>query len=391
MKKLRLLAIILTAIFNYINVQAQDVAVFTSGADGFKSYRIPAIVKLPKDGLLAFCEGRVNGAADFGNVKIVLKKSLDNGKTWGPLSVVVSNDTLQAGNASPVVDLSDPAYPKGRIFLFYNTGNVSENKIRKGLGVREVWYKTSIDGGVSWSASVNITLQVHKPKQPSFNTAYNFTEDWRSYANGPGHAVQFVSGKYKGRIYVAANHSAGQPLPRYADGRAHGFYTDDHGKTFKLSDDITTPGGNEAMAVVLSNNKLMINARNQLGNVRERIVAVSSNGGKSWDTTYFDHNLPDPVCQGSILNIGQLKGKAVLAFCNAADTSGRDNLTLRISFDEGKTWAISKLIAKSPEGYKGDYSAYCDLVKLSDSSIGVYYEKNNYKEIMFRAVDWKKD
>lgn len=389
MKNLSLLAILLLTVFGYKNLKAQDIPVYTAGTDGFKSFRIPAITKLPNGNLLAFCEGRVNGSGDFGNVKIVLKRSTDNGKTWGALKVVVSNDTLQAGNASPVVDLTDPAFPKGRIFLFYNTGNVPENKIRQGLGLREVWYKTSTDNGQTWSNPVNITLQVHKPKQPKFNPAYNFQEDWRSYANGLGHAVQFPSGKYKGRIYVAANHSAGEPKPHYADGRANGFYTEDHGKTFKLSDDVPVPGGNESMATVLSGNKLMLNIRNQSGNIKARIVAVSSNGGKSWDTTYFDRQLPDPVCQGSILTIGQEKGKSIVAFCNDADTTRRDNLTLRISFDEGKTWTINKVIAKSPAGYQGDYSAYSDLVKLLATQIGVLYEKDNYKEIVFREIDWK--
>lgn len=389
MKRVILALILAIILSGAANVQAQDVPVFTSGTEGFKSFRIPAIIKLTDGSLLAFAEGRVDGMNDFGNIKIVTKKSIDGGKTWGPLKIAVINNSLQAGNPSPVVDLTDPAYPKGRIFLFYNTGNASESKVRKGQGLREVWYKTSADGGDSWSAPVNITLQVHRPKQPQINAAYNFAEDWRSYANGPGHAVQFASGKYKGRIYVAANHSAGEPQSHYADGRAHGFYTDDHGKTFKLSDNINTPGGNEAMAVTLSGNKLMINARNQLGNIRERIVAISNNGGENWDTTYFDPQLPDPVCQGSILNIGKVKGKAVLAFCNAADTVKRDNLTLRISFDEGKTWPISKVIAKNPAGEIDGYSAYSDIVKLSDTHIGVLYEKNGYKEIVFQDVSWK--
>lgn len=371
--------------------QTTGVPVFVSGTEGYKTFRIPAIIKAPSGDLLAFCEGRVNGAGDFGNVKIVLKHSEDNGKTWSGLQVVASNDTLQTDNAAPIVDLSDPAYPRGRIFLFYNTGNVSEVKLRQGLGVREVWYKTSVDNGKTWSDAVNITLQVHKPKQPNFNKDYNFVEDWRSYANTPGHAIQLVSGKYKNRIYVAANHSAGAPKRRYADGRAFGYYTDDHGKTFKISDDVPMPGGNEVMATELSDSHVMLNARNQLGNVKARIVAISKNGGKNWDTTYYDRQLPDPVCQGSIVNMGQKHGKSVLAFCNDADTSRRDNLTLRISYDEGKTWPFSKVIAKSPDGYKGDYSGYSDLVKLSNSTVGLFYESNNYKEIVFKKVDWKKE
>src|SRR5690606_24703914 len=215
------LALLLASIAGF--AQGNAVTVFESGQEGYQSFRIPAIIRLSDGDLLAFAEGRVNGAADFGHVNIVMKKSKDNGRTWGKLQVVAINDTLQAGNAAPVVDLTDPAYPKGRIFLFYNTGDKPEGEIRKGSGTREVWYKTSVDGGTTWSAPVNITAQVKKP-------------DWRSYANTPGHAMQFSCGKYKGRIYVAANHSAGDPQPHFKDYQAHGFYTDDHGKTFHLSE-----------------------------------------------------------------------------------------------------------------------------------------------------------
>lgn len=387
MKK-SILSILICLLVGAVYAQQQEVTVFKSGADGYKSFRIPAIVKAPNGELLAFAEGRVNGSGDFGNIQIVSKRSADGGKTWGALQVVASNDTLQTGNAAPVVDRTDPAYPKGRLFLFYNTGNAPENMVRKGNGLREVWYKTSTDNGLSWSAPVNITLQVHKPKQPQVNSSYNFNEDWRSYANTPGHAIQLAAGKYKGRIYIAANHSAGEPQKHYADGRAFGYYTDDHGKTFKLSDEVSFPGANENMAVELSGNKLMMNIRNQSGNIKQRIIAVSSNGGQTWDTTYFDAKLPDPVCQGSILNLGKSKGKAIIAVCNDADTLHRDNLVLRVSFDEGKTWKQNHVIAKSPEGYKGDYSAYSDLVAVDQKQIGILYEKDDYKQIVFTRYDW---
>ncbi len=388
MKKLIIYILVSLSGIITANGQNKEVPVFVSGTDGFRSFRIPAIVKAPNGSLLAFCEGRLNGAGDFGNIKIVMKRSLDNGQTWGKIQIVATNDTLQTDNAAPVVDMTDPAYPKGRLFLFYNTGNVSESRLRKGQGVREVWYKTSVDNGLSWSAPVNITLQVHKPKQPNFNKAYNFSEDWRSFANTPGHAIQFVAGRYRGRIYIAANHSAGEPQKNYADGRAFGYYTDDHGKTFKISEDVNMPGGNEVMAAELSGNRLMMNIRNQLGNVKQRIIAISNDGGKSWNTTHFDPHLPDPVCQGSILNIGG-KTEKTLAVCNDADTSNRNNLTLRISFDEGRSWKINKLIAKAPERYNGDYSAYSDLIKLSGTTVGIFYEKDGYKQIVFTTVNWK--
>ncbi|WP_205410034.1 sialidase family protein [Flavihumibacter solisilvae] len=388
MMKRAVLILMLVATVFAAHSQQEGTAVFVSGNEGHKSYRIPAVIGLRNGTLLAFCEGRVHGAGDFGDINIVLKKSTDKGRTWGRMETVVDYDTLQAGNPAPVVDYTDPLYPSGRIFLFYNTGNNHEGEVRKGRGVREVWYKTSTDGGNTWSDPVNITTQVHHPKQPSFNSAYNSAKDWRSYANTPGHALQFSSGKYKGRIYVAANHNAGDPQKQFSDYKAHGFYTDDHGKTFQLSEDVSFEGGNEAMAAVASDGRLIMNIRNQKGDVRSRIVATSSNGGQSWDTTYFDRNLPDPVCQGSILNIDNGKRKSVLAFCNAADEKKRDNLTLRISYDDGNTWKKNITVAKSPTGAK-DYAAYSDIISISKNEIGVLFENDNYSKIVFKNIKWK--
>ncbi len=373
----------------FLRVAAQEkVPVFVSGMEGHKSYRIPAIIAAPNGDLLAFCEGRVNDAGDFGDINIVLKHSGDKGKTWSHLQTVVDVDSLQAGNPAPVVDLTDPRYPAGRIFLFYNTGNNHEGEVRKGHGLREVWYKTSLDNGHTWSEPVNITAQVHRPEQPAANPSYNFKEDWRSYANTPGHAMQFESGEYKGRIFVAANHSAGDPQSGARDYAAHGFYTDDHGSTFHISETVAVPGSNESTAAELSGSKLMMNSRNQQGHIRARIVSVSSDGGATWDTTYFDHRLIDPVNEGSMLTVGSQNGKNIIAFCNAADTARRDNLTLRISYDDGKTWRKSFVIDKSDDG-KGDYTAYSDIVKISKNTIGILYEKNGYKEIVFTTVQWR--
>ena len=142
------------------------------------------------------------------------------------------------------------------------------------------------------------------------------------------------------------------------------------------------------MAAELSNDRLMINFRNQRGDPRSRIVAISNDGGKNWDSTYFDPRLPDPVCQGSILTIGEKDGKNIIAFCNNADTGLRDNLTLRISFNEGKTWDRHFVIDKSP-GNTDNFTAYSDITRLSQHQIGVLYEKDNYSKIVFTIVDWQ--
>ena len=366
---------------------SSETVVFTSGEDGYKSYRIPAIVRLNNGDLLAFCEGRVDGASDFGNIQIVMKRSSDNGKSWSNLQVIASNGTLQVGNPAPVLDTMNPAYPDGELFLFFNTGDASESEVLKGKGFKQCWYITSTDNGETWSEPTDITPEVFLANRPDIDSVYAHPEDWRYYANTPGHAIQVKKGPYKGRIYVAANHSEGDPQPNGKHYMAHGFYTDDHGKSFSLSNNIAYPGSNESMAVELSNSKMMMNSRNQQGNVKARIVTLSHDGGTTWEEPTFDMALPDPVCQGSIVSLGENNGQTILAFCNAADTANRNNLTLRISYDEGKSWSKQQLIyGGTVDPDKNDYAAYSDIVATRKGEVGILYEKDNYSKIVYTTV-----
>lgn len=384
------LLLLLTALFLTTRADSQATIVFSSGSEGYRTFRIPAIVEWRKGELLAFCEGRRTGSADFGDIDIVMKRSTDKGRSWSALQVIADVDSLQAGNPAPVVDRLDPAYPQGRLFLFYNTGNADEAAVARGRGLRECHYITSTDGGHTWSEPVNITGQVHRPNRPERNPAYVFPEDWRTYANTPGHALQFTEGPYRGRIYVAANHSAGPPQARFRHYASHGYFTDDHGNRFHLSETVPLPGSNEAMAAELPNGGLLLNARNQAGDIKARILAFSPDGGMRWDSSGYDRSLPDPVCQGSLLNLRQPRNSNWIAFCNPADTARRDRLTLRMSPDAGRSWPVRIPVDQDPDpNSKRDYTAYSDLVELDRRKIGVLYEKDDYRQIVFRAVRWQ--
>ncbi|WP_339869969.1 sialidase family protein [uncultured Algoriphagus sp.] len=377
-------------IFQIPNLFAQETIVYEGGKEGHATYRIPAIVDLPSGELLAFAEGRVNGSNDYGNINLVLKRSENKGKTWSPLQTIVDYDDLQAGNPAPVVDLLDPAYPNGVVYLFYNTGNNHEYDIRMNKGVREVWMIRSLDLGHFWEEPVNITSQVHKPNNPAFNAAYTNPADWRHYANTPGHAFQFQNGAYKGRIYAAANHSQGDAQDEFKDYQAHGFYSDDHGKTFKISESIKFPGSNESIAAELPDGKMIMSTRNQRGDIRSRILAYSEDGGATWSEQYFEESLPDPVCQGSILSFDDESGNTILAHSNNADTEDRNNLTLKISKDLGKTWPDSILIDRKDVPKVKTWTAYSDLVLLDPHTLGILFERDDYKEIVFKWMGWEK-
>jgi sialidase-1 len=367
---------------------AQETLVFEGGKEGHAIYRIPAIISIPTGDLLVFVEGRVNGFDDFGDINLVMKRSSDQGKTWSALQTLVDFDSLQAGNPAPVVDLHDTEYPKGVIYLFYNSGNNHEYDVRLNKGVREVWMIRSLDLGENWEDPVNITAQVHKPNNPYFNPSYINPADWRHYANTPGHAFQFQKGKFKGRIYVAANHSEGNPQANSKDYQAHGFFTDDHGTSFKISESVEIPGSNESIAAELPDDRMIMSIRNQRGDIRQRILAFSEDGGATWSEQYFEPSLIDPVCQGSILSFEDPSGKVILAHSNNADTKNRNNLSLKLSYDQGKTWPKTTLIDGIKNPGKSAYTAYSDLVLLENNQLGIIYEKNNYSKIVFKAISW---
>jgi len=338
-------------------------ALFTNGVGGYACYRIPAIVSNKKGVLFAFAEGRVNNCGDYGNVDILLRISTDNGSHWSPAQKIIDKDQFQAGNSAPVFDFTDPRYPEGRLFLFFNTGNANEYDIRSGIGERKVWYTTSPNMGLDWNAPIEISSQVHFSKQ---NAILN--KDWRAHANTPGHGIQLTKGKYKGRLYIAANHSTGEFKSDASDYQTYGFYSDNHGETWEVSPDINWPSSNEAIATELPNGKLMLNIREQNGQSRRRIVALSDQGGEIWNEVYIDSALVSPVCQSSIISYSNNKETALL-FSGPNSTEKRQKMSIFLSRDNGKTWPVVK------EVYTGA-SAYSDLTILDNNQVGLLYERD---------------
>ena len=370
------------------SVSAQEVQsfseqpLFVNGSAGYSCFRIPAMIKAGNGDLLAFAEGRRYSCNDFGDVDIVLKRSTDHGKTWSMLSVVADNAAMQAGNPAPLLDLKNPSFPQGQLMLLYNTGNNSEHAVRQGQGVREVWIKTSTDHGKTWSTARNITPQVHRPKQPDFNPAYTFPEDWRSYALTPGHAFQINKGNFSGRLIVPANHSAGEPQAGFNEYRTHVLYSDDHGANWALSENVEMPSSNEATGAQLQDGRVMLNIRQQNGEKRQRLIALSEDGGVHWSKVFFDSTLIGPVCQASLLNVQLPNGQEGLLFSNPASRDSRTNLTARLSIDDGQNWSFARSIRLGT-------SAYSDLVQTEQQEIGCLYEHGNSGSIFYAQFNFE--
>ena len=134
--------------------------------------------------------------------------------------------------------------------------------------------------------------------------------------------------------------------------------------------------GDESKVVELIDGSLMVNSRvNESG---FRYIHKSSNQGKFWSSV-ADSALPDPGCNASIIRYTSGKEKSPpnrLLFSNPQSSEKRENLTVRISYDEGKTWSAGKTI------YKGS-SAYSSLCILKNGDIGLLFERDDYHKITF--------
>ena len=346
-------------------VDPEHAEVFSSGKDEYHTYRIPAMVVTPKGAVLAFAEGRKQGAGDAGDIDLLVKRSDDGGRTFSAAQVVWDDGGNTCGNPSPVVDRRT-----GTVWLLmtHNPGDVREKDITPGTAgaTRTVWVTRSDDDGRTWAKPTDITVAVKKP-------------EWTWYATGPGAGIQTASG----RLVIPCDHKRAGDL-----GYAHVIYSDDAGKSWQLGGS-AGPNTNESRVVELSDGRLMLNMRNygvKDAAKRGRAVATSPDGGRTWSEVTHDPVLIEPVCQASLVRgTDAAGGRATFLFANPASAK-REKMTVRLSHDDGKTWPHAKELYAGP-------SAYSDVAVMGDGTILCLYErgeKSPYRSIVLArfGLDW---
>lgn len=343
--------------------------VFVSGQDGYHTYRIPSIIIAPDQSILAFCEGRKNSSADTGEIHLLMKRSVDGGRTWSKQRVLWSDGANTCGNPCPVIDAAS-----GKIFLFmtWNLGSDHAKEMHSGTAVdtRRVFVMTSDDNGETWPAPAEVTGSVKK-------------DEWNWYATGPGVGIQLQNGLYKGRLIIPANHSFSSGNGGNSMG-AHVVYSDDQGETWQISESVH-PLRNESQAVELLDGRVMLNSRSSK---KMRAISLSTDGGETWPERFFDEDLVGTPCQGSLIRYAPNKwtDQNVLIFTNPTDMNKRINLTAKVSYDDGQTWPVARVICSGR-------SAYSCLTTLPDGRIGCLYETGEsrvYEKIVFAefSLDW---
>lgn len=338
-------------------------AVWRSG-DGANTFRIPALIQAADGAVLAFCEARQGSSSDTGNIDLVLRRSEDGGRTFGPSQVLWDDGPNTCGNPCPVVDRRT-----GRILLLAtrNLGHDHESEIIAGTseGTRTVWVLHSDDHGRTWSTPREITATV---KEPS----------WTWYATGPGAGIQLQRGPHAGRLVIPCDHIEADTRKYFS----HALLSDDGGATWRLGGTTPRDQVNECEVAELEDGALLLNMRNYDRAQRTRQQAVSRDGGETWTDQRHVPEQVEPICQASLRRLRWRSAEApgVLLFTNPGSRDGRVALTLRASTDDGATWPRSWLLDPGP-------SAYSCLAVLADGTILCLYEAGGYQELVCRRLE----
>jgi sialidase-1 len=362
----------------------EKTALFSAGAGGYELYRIPGLVATARGTLLAYCEARRKGANDWGSIDVLLRRSNDGGRTWGPPQHVAHRG---------------PRVPKNPAALAKKVGKADDQTVNNPVAIAgrdgtvhllycveysRCFASRSVDDGATWSDPVEIT-EAFEAFRPEY--------DWKVIATGPGHGLALRGG----RLVVPVWLSTGSGNNAHHPSVTATIYSDDQGRTWKRGA-IAVPSTsefvdpNETAAVELADGRVLLNVRNE-SKPNRRLITISPDGAGGWSRPTFQDDLPEPICEASLarLSLSPPSDRNRLLFANpdslepipgrpARPGSGRlrKDVSVRLSYDEGRTWPLVKRL-------EGGLSGYSDLAVAPDGTIFCLYEAASTDTSHFRT------
>ncbi len=332
---------------------SEGVDVFVAGDDNpYTSIRIPCIIKAGKK-LIAVAEGRYKDT-DQGENDLIASISTDDGATWSKPDVIAKSKGATYNNPCLIYDeekkltiLFFQRYPQGvkERTKDIPTGYQDERCIRN--------FVMSTKDGKKWS----------KPKDITRTTKH---DDVTTTCSGPNPGVQIRHGKHKGRLVAPMNEGP------YGHWKVAACYSDDHGKTWKIGEHCAPDSGvNEVSVIETDEGGLLIVSRASKGN--NRMLTYSEDGGETWGEVTPHKDLPSPGfgCQNGMARYSfedqaKLGGKSRIIYSSPAG-GNRANGIIKMSYDNGKTWPVSKGIGNGP-------FAYSVLTYVKPGTMGILYE-----------------
>ncbi|MEV7575405.1 sialidase family protein [Pseudarthrobacter sp. NPDC089323] len=345
------------------------------GRGGYRQYRIPALAVTAQGTLLAAYDGRPNLDDLPSPVDLLVRRSTDSGASWGAQQVVRRGTGLEGfGDPSLLVDAET-----GRIFLFHAAGTrAGFFESTTGMAAED---ESVQHCDLSWSDDDGVTWQ-HRRLTAELKGSTPAGRDITGMFAAAGQGIQVHTGPFRGRLVQQFVLLCGGAI------MAASAYSDDHGASWRLGELIGagTHGAapNENKVVALADGSLLLHSRA----TPRRLAATSTDGGHSWSALVPVEDLPDPSDNGSLSRFDGLPAVEGLATTatdrwllatNNQDSALRRNTVLSLSTDNGGTWGARLVLCPGS-------SAYSTATRLPDGNIGVLYERQGYREIVFTSI-----
>ena len=350
----------------------EKINLFEAGTDGYAHYRVPAITVSAKGTVLVFAEARKSARGDWGTQDIVMRRSDDGGRTWDPPRVIAHVEgEIQQNPVAFAQDLAKPGEVTYNNIVPIADAETGALHFLFCIEYARAYYMRSDDDGQTFSEPVDITATFEQ-----FRDEY----DWKVIATGPGHGIRLSNG----RLLVPVWLSDGTGGHAHRPSIVSVIYSDDDGKTWEPGDvvvrhpDLKNPS--ETLAIELSDGRVMLNIRNESPEHR-RAVSYSADGATGWSAPEFHPELIEPICMGSLVRLSTeaTRGRNRILFANPDSSEPRDpekpegnfkrqNVTVRLSYDEGGSWPVSRPIEPGVSGYS-------DLAVGPDGTIYLIYER----------------
>lgn len=342
--------------------------------DGIKSYRIPALLKTDKGTLIAGADERRLHSSDWGDIGMVIRRSEDNGKTWGD-RVTITNlrDNPRASDpsiGSPVnIDMTLTQDPETkRIFAIYDM--FPEGKGIFGMSSQKEEAYKEIDGktyqilyreGERGAYTIRENGTVYTPDGKA--------TDYRVVVDPVKPAYSDKGDLYKGdqllgNIYFTTNKTS--PFRIAKDSYLWMSYSDDDGKTWSAPQDITPmvkadwmkflgvgPGVGIPLRTGPHKGRIVVpvyttNRANHLNGSQSSRIIYSDDHGKTWhmgggvndNRTLYDGTVVDSstmnnyYAQNTEASVVQLNNGDLKLFMRGLT----GDLQVATSHDGGLTW-----------------------------------------------------
>ena len=330
-----------------------------------KFFRIPALITAKDGRLVAACDRRKFNNNDLPeDIDIILNYSTNGGLLWhGPYFLAVGRGVGSGFGDCALAHTRDEGgliavYPGGTGFFQSTPDNP-----------QRIYCRRSDDNGISWSPARDITHFLYGPDCPDTTR-----RKWHGAFCASGNGLLTSTGRI---LFVAAVRESGA-----WSANDYVLYSDDNGETWHCSQRACV-GGDEAKVVELRDGRILMSIRHK----GERWFNISEDGGVTWrDTVFAGEYLNAPACNGDIIRYDLEDGTDILLHSLPLGDE-RKNVSVMISFDDGKSWPLGKVIIP----YNAAYSSLCIL---PDGSIGMYVEEDpnggdHYEMVFYNfTLEW---